>query len=53
MVKKRLIPKLLLKRRRLGTVERMVLVTTRGYEQVIEVTTDEAPMPAPEAPPAS
>lgn len=37
MVKKRLIPKLLLKRRRLGTAERMVLVTTRGYEQVIEV----------------
>lgn len=37
MVKKRLIPKLLLKRRQLGTAERMVLVTTRGYEQVIEV----------------
>lgn len=37
MVKKRLIPKLLLKKRRLGTAERMVLVTTRGYEQVIEV----------------
>lgn len=37
MVKKRLIPKLLLKKRRLGAVERMVLVTTRGYEQVIEV----------------
>lgn len=37
MVKKRLIPKLLLKKRRLGVAERMVLVTTCGYEQVIEV----------------
>ncbi len=37
MVRKRLIPKLLLKKRRLGAAERMVLVTTRGYGQVVEV----------------
>lgn len=37
MVKKRLIPKLLLKKRRFGTMERMVLVTTRAFDRVIEV----------------
>jgi cyclase len=37
MLKKRLVPKLLIKRRRLGRDVRPVLVTTRGYVDVIEV----------------
>ena len=37
MLNRRLIPKLQLKARRFGAVERMVLVTTVGFEQVIEV----------------
>jgi len=37
MLKKRLIPKLLIKHRQLGSLVRPVLVTTRGYEDVREV----------------
>lgn len=37
MLKKRLVPKLLIKHRRLGPIERPVLVTTRGYTDVREV----------------
>lgn len=37
MLKKRLVPKLLIKHRRLGPIERPVLVTTRGYADVREV----------------
>lgn len=37
MLKKRLVPKLLIKHRKLGPVERPVLVTTRGYADVREV----------------
>lgn len=37
LLKKRLIPKLLIKHRRLGPVERPVLVTTRRYRDVIDV----------------
>jgi imidazole glycerol-phosphate synthase subunit HisF len=37
MLKKRLIPKLLIKHRALGRVVRPVLVTTRGYRDAIEV----------------
>ena len=37
MLKKRLIPKLLIKHRQLGPVVRPVLVTTRGYRDVREV----------------
>lgn len=37
LLKKRLIPKLLIKHRRLGTLERPVLVTTRQYRDVLEV----------------
>lgn len=36
-IKKRLIPKLLIKHRRLGSIERPVLVTTRQYRDVLEV----------------
>ncbi|HEY7639576.1 MAG TPA: imidazole glycerol phosphate synthase cyclase subunit [Steroidobacteraceae bacterium] len=36
-LKRRLIPKLLIKHRRLGAVERPVLVTTRQYREVLEV----------------
>lgn len=36
-LKRRLIPKLLIKHRRLGTLERPVLVTTRQYRDVLEV----------------
>lgn len=37
MLKKRLIPKLLIKHRSLGRSVRPVLVTTRGYREVVEV----------------
>jgi cyclase len=37
LLKKRLIPKLLIKHRRLGMAVRPVLVTTKGYEEVLEV----------------
>lgn len=37
MVKKRLIPKLLVKHRPLGRIVRPVLVTTRGYGEVLDV----------------
>ena len=37
MLKKRLIPKLLLKKRQVGALSRMVLVTTRAFDQVIEI----------------
>lgn len=37
MLKKRLIPKLLLKARRFGQRERLVLVTTRQYASVVEI----------------
>lgn len=37
MLKKRIVPKLLIKRRQLGPIVRPVLVTTRRYEEVIEV----------------
>lgn len=37
MLKKRLIPKLLIRHRQLGPVVRPVLVTTRGYRDTIEV----------------
>lgn len=37
MLKKRLIPKLLIKHRQLGSMVRPVLVTTRGYATAIEV----------------
>ena len=37
MLKKRLVPKLLIKHRALGRSVRPVLVTTRGYEQILEV----------------
>lgn len=36
-LKKRLIPKLLIKHRRIGVVERPVLVTTRRYRDILEV----------------
>jgi cyclase len=36
-LKKRVVPKLLIKHRKLGTSVRPVLVTTRGYSQVIEI----------------
>ena len=36
-LKRRLIPKLLIKHRQLGAVERPVLVTTRHYRDVLEV----------------
>lgn len=37
MVKKRLIPKLLIKHSALGRINRPVLVTTRGYREIIDV----------------
>ena len=37
MLKKRLIPKLQMKRVTFGTTERMVLVTTIGFDDVIQV----------------
>lgn len=37
MLKKRLIPKLLIQHRQLGRVERPVLVTTRDYREAVEV----------------
>jgi imidazole glycerol-phosphate synthase subunit HisF len=37
MLKKRLVPKLLIKHRALGRSVRPVLVTTRGYEHILEV----------------
>jgi cyclase len=37
MVKKRLVPKLLIRHRRIGTAVRPVLVTTAGYRETVEV----------------